>query len=79
LIQGQAIVIYERRSGEGDPQAPAGVGIAKLRYIRNVHVWRLYWQKGHERWVSYEPLAENRELKVLVQEVETDPYGAFFG
>lgn len=31
------------------------------------------------KWHLYEPLSESTRLEALVEEVDKDPYGAFFG
>jgi hypothetical protein len=54
--------------------------IAKFKYIRKNRVWKFYWIRKDMKWHSYFEMPNIlKSLEVLVQEVDSDPHGAFFG
>jgi len=78
-VEGQDVLIVEVRVVWDDPSRWMDHGVAKLKFNRKAGEWRLFWQRASLRWESYEPLAANRELSVLVEEIDRDPHGCFFG
>lgn len=53
--------------------------VARFRYNRKTGLWTLYWADRNLRWHIYEHIPPARDLKVLVEEVERDPTGIFWG
>jgi hypothetical protein len=71
-----------RKSPKRQESFVTGVGRDVRRAARTAReVARRYGtpQRASLRWESYEPLAANRELSVLVEEIDRDPHGCFFG
>jgi len=54
-------------------------GGAKMRFNRKAGAWQLFWQRASLKWEAYEPFAANRDLAVLVEEIDRDPHSCFFG
>jgi len=79
IVSSQDVLIVEVRVVWDDPSRWMDHGVAKLKFNRKAGEWRLFWQRAALRWESYEPLAANRELSVLVEEIDRDPHGCFFG
>jgi hypothetical protein len=78
-VKGQDVLIIEVRTVWDDPTRWMEHGIAKIRFNRAANEWRLFWQRASLKWQAYEPLAKSRELSVLVEEIDRDPNGCFFG
>ena len=78
-VQGHEVLIIEVRVVWDDPTRWTELGVAKLKFNRKTGEWKLFWQRASSKWQAYEPLAENRNLAVLVGEVDRDPHGCFFG
>jgi hypothetical protein len=53
--------------------------IAKFTYIGTQHEWRLYCQHRDLRWHSYRALPAASSLAKLLDEVDADPTGIFWG
>ena len=51
----------------------------KDQYVRTSNIWQLFWQRANGKWVSYEPLPLSKDLKSLVDKIDSDPHGCFFG
>jgi hypothetical protein len=78
-VEGQDVLIVEVRVVWDDPTRWMDHGVAKLKFNRKAGEWRLFWQRASLRWESYEPLASSRDLAILVEEIDRDPHGCFFG
>jgi Protein of unknown function (DUF3024) len=51
---------------------------AKLKFIKTVAKWRLYWMRADMKWHEYPGLPSSSYLDDLVQEIDTDPLACFF-
>lgn len=78
-IKGHDIVIYERRPRWDDRTIMAETPVAKIKLVRTVGEWRLYWQRRDLKWHSYPMLPSSHDLAELVAEIDEDPYACFFG
>jgi hypothetical protein len=79
LIDGYAIQVFECRPRWDDPAVWLQIPIAKIRFTRKTSEWQLYWHRANGKWMNYEPLLPSRDLVRLVNEIDTNPYGTFFG
>jgi hypothetical protein len=78
-IEKHTVIIYEARPNFKKPDIITRIPIAKLTYVAARKIWKLYWQKANGKWCKYEPKESDRELKVLIEEINQDPYACFFG
>lgn len=53
--------------------------VAKATYLKSRDVWRIYWQRGSLKWVSYEPAPNVDSLEAFLTVVEEDRFGCFWG
>jgi hypothetical protein len=73
------IEIFEVRPHWRNPGEEINSSVAKIKYIRTVNEWRLYWMRQDLKWHSYKPHAVCRQLEELVDTVDKDEYCCFFG
>jgi len=73
------VVIIEKRSRWDGSPGHTKTDVAKIKLVRTVNEWRLFWMRADLRWHSYQPLASSRYMEDLVDEVDADPYGCFWG
>ena len=78
-IKNQDVILYEIRSRWKKPDEQTELPCAKLKFVRNQNVWKLFWQRADMKWHAYGPLKSSRNLTELIAEIDTDPYGCFFG
>jgi hypothetical protein len=78
-VKGQDVFIVEVRAVWDDPSRWMDHGVAMLRFNRKAGEWRLFWQRASLNWEAYQPLASSHDLAVLVEEIDRDPHGCFFG
>ncbi|MGR8978853.1 MAG: DUF3024 domain-containing protein [Gammaproteobacteria bacterium] len=78
-IEKQNVIIYEIRPVWNNPSEFIKLPLAKLSYISSQKVWKLYWKRASGKWNKYEPKEFDKDLGRLVQEIDKDTYGCFFG
>ena len=80
-ISGHNAIVWEIRPVYFDPSRETKHGVAKFQYIRSRNTWKLYWMRADLKWHGYDPDPKQKlnELQEQIEEVERDPYGAFFG
>jgi len=79
LVTNNSVEVYEHRPRWNNPEEWIDEGIAKFLYSRTGKKWKLYWMRKDLKWHLYEPLSESTRIETLVEEVDSDPYGAFWG
>lgn len=78
-VKGYDVTVYEERPGWDNPQQWSSLPVAKLKYTRKDNVWKLYWMRRDMKWHLYEMPRGTKNLEPLLEEVDNDPHGAFFG
>lgn len=78
-VERQSIVIFERRADWMLPEDWVESPVAKATYVRTQDVWRLYWLRSDLQWHGYDPAPEFESLDVLLEVVDKDPLGCFWG
>lgn len=79
-IDGQAVTIFEVRplwrgkAGEFTRRA-----FARFRYVKVSGIWQIYWMRASGKWCAYEAHCVARRLEDVLEIIEADPYGCFFG
>lgn len=53
--------------------------IARLRYAKAAGKWSLYWRDRHLRFHVYDRIAPSPHVDDLLQEIDRDPTGIFWG
>lgn len=38
------------------------IPIAKIKYVKSLNIWKLYWMRASMKWVSYEPCPQSSSL-----------------
>ncbi|WP_241790888.1 DUF3024 domain-containing protein [Sphingobacterium rhinopitheci] len=76
---GQTAIFFEIRPQWNDPSHLLELPFAKLRFVKSSKMWKLYWMRGSGKWQSYEPQSESAYLQSLINEIDYDVDGCFFG
>jgi hypothetical protein len=53
--------------------------VAQLRYSPDGQQWQLYCADSNSRWHRYEPAPATTRLEELINEIDRDPTGIFWG
>jgi hypothetical protein len=47
--------------------------------VRTTGLWTLYWRRADGHWYAYGPAPPTADLAALLEVIDEDEYGAFFG
>lgn len=78
-IKGSDLMIVEVRPAFEDPDQFVEHPVAKVKWVSSRMVWRLFWMRADMKWHSYVPLPEAPTVRAVLDEVDRDPNGCFFG
>jgi hypothetical protein len=78
-IDGNAVLLFEERPAFPSPHDWHETPVAKFTYVETPRQWRLYCQHRDLRWHSYRALPTASSLAKLLDEVNEDPTGIFWG
>lgn len=78
-IKEHDVIIYTRRPQWDNPKEWIDSDMVKIKYVRTSNIWQLFWQRANGKWVSYEPFPQSKNLRSIIEELEADQYGCFFG
>ena len=76
-----AVTIVERRPPWREGYGPewTTLGIARFRYANTTGHWTLYWLDRNLRWHVYDLVEPATQIGPLLDEVDRDPTGIFWG
>lgn len=77
--RGNNITLFEHRPAFSQPDRWIKSPVAQFRYDPAAGRWALYWRDRNARWHRYEGKRPAADIGVLVQEVDQDPTGIFWG
>ncbi|MCW8830730.1 MAG: DUF3024 domain-containing protein [Gammaproteobacteria bacterium] len=71
--------IYEKRPIWNNPSEWSEMPVAKTKYILKTKQWTLYWADRNSKWHIYNEIRPNKDIKKIIQEIDNDPTGIFWG
>jgi hypothetical protein len=78
-IKGSEVVLFEERPDFHDAHKWREMVVAKFRHVGTQRQWRLYCQHRDLRWHEYKALPAAGSFDRLLDEVDADPTGIFWG
>jgi hypothetical protein len=80
-VEVRQLTIYECRPPWRPDIGPewTRMPIARLRYTKARRTWSLYWRDRNLRWHAYQHAAATGTVQTLLEEIERDPTGIFWG
>jgi hypothetical protein len=78
-LEASDVVLFEERPRFDRPREWQQDDIAKFRYVASRRQWRLYCQFRDLKWHEYKPRFTAPSFEELLQEVDQDPTGIFWG
>jgi len=77
---GQSVELFEIRPvWRGAPGQKMESPVVKATWVKRRSHWRVFWRRADLKWHRYEPLPETATLEAVLEEVEADPFGCFWG
>lgn len=78
-IEGSSVVLFESRVRYDNHAEWLEHPVAKFTYVASIERWRLFCVFRDLKWHGYQPRPEASTLAALVDEVQRDPTGIFWG
>ena len=78
-FRGNAVTLYEDRPGWKDPSQWGHMAIAQFRFDQANEEWTLYCADRNSKWHEYLEVDPTSRFESLLEEVDQDPTGIFFG
>lgn len=78
-ISDQSFVIFEIRPRWDNPNEKIEGPIAKATFVRSTKKWKLFWKRADNKWHGYEPFSESRSLERILDVIDKDECGCFWG
>ena len=73
------VMLFEKRPLFNDPEKWIHSDVAKFRLNATAGAWSLLWQDRNARWHFYDNCEPSPEIERLLEEVDSDPTGIFWG
>jgi hypothetical protein len=78
-FRGHRVTLFEERPGFRDPDRWTESVIAQFRMDKETFEWGLYWADRNSKWLLHEAFAPTRDFDAALREVDSNPYGIFWG
>ncbi len=78
-IRGNEVSLLESRPHLQGSGEWISMKVARFNKDPQTGLWQLFWADRNSKWRSYSPLSFHRDLEKLLQEVEKNESGAFWG
>jgi len=78
-VRGSAITLFERRPRFNAPSQWLEGGVARFRYDATTATWSLYCMHRDLKWHEYLSRGPAKRFETLLNEVQADPTGIFWG
>ena len=78
-IEGMDVILFEERPKWDDDRIWMKHPVAKFRYVNKYDHWKLYCLDRNSKWHYFEPIPPVGRFKILLDEVEKDKTGIFWG
>ncbi|MBC2593781.1 DUF3024 domain-containing protein [Ruficoccus amylovorans] len=78
-IEGQSIVLIEKRPYWRDPKEFTESEFAKVTFVKSTGTWSVYWKRASGKWERYEPCKTVPTLEAWIRLLCEDAHGCFQG
>lgn len=78
-ISGQSIEVFEVRPNWQDRTKKMEQAVAKATFVRTGSHWKIFWMRRHLKWHRYETDGEIVSLESVLNVIDQDEFGCFFG
>lgn len=78
-FRGNSVTLFEVRPAFGAPDVWVDIKVAQFRFDPAHSVWTLYCADRNSKWHEYYEIEPSPNFDDLLEEVEDDPTGIFWG
>ena len=79
IVKGMAITLFEERPGFRDKTIWERNDIVRIRYSKKDALWTLYCRDRNLEWHIYGRMPPTPNFSKILEEIESDPTGIFWG
>lgn len=76
---GSAFILFQVHLAWDNLEEHQEICFAKIRYYKSRSQWCLYWMRDNGKWEAYDPHPVSTHLQQLLEVIEEDSLGYFFG
>ncbi|MBI1926534.1 DUF3024 domain-containing protein [Candidatus Poribacteria bacterium] len=78
-FRGNSVTVIEQRPVPESPGNWLDIQVARFDYDAGTGLWSLRWRDRNVRWHPYPRIEPSKDFQRLLDEVEADPIGIFWG
>ena len=78
-LDGQSFEIFEIRPQWNNPSKTIEGPVAKATYVKSRKTWKLFWKRADNQWHSYKSFPTSKSLEKILEAIDTDEFGCFWG
>jgi len=78
-FRGDSVTLYEERPAYFNPRQWVKTVVAQFRYSSSSNTWTLYCADRNSRWHKYMDTEATPDFHSLLDEINEDPTGIFWG
>ncbi len=78
-IVDKSVFIIEIRPLFNDPDRKLELEMAKATFIKTSNQWKIFWLRSSGKWESYQPQPVVTSIEGVVEVIEKDELGCFWG
>lgn len=79
FFRGDSVTLFEERPRWDDPKEKTQLNVAQFRFDEATAKWSLYCRDRNSKWHLYQGIKQGASLDYLIDEVDKDPTGIFWG
>lgn len=76
---GNSVTLFQERPTFWEPETWVDIVVAQFRYDQKNKRWTLYCADRNSRWHLYDLIEPTPDFEALLEEVDEDPTGIFWG
>jgi len=76
---GKIAILYEIRPVWNNTKEIQNIKFAKIRFYKSKREWNLFWMRANGKWELYDPFPKSSHLDKILDIIEEDKHGCFFG
>jgi hypothetical protein len=78
-IRGSNVTIFESMPHLLYKNKWVDISVGQMRFDSKSNDWTLYYQDSSDRWHIYDEIEPSKNLQDLLDEIDEDPTGIFWG
>lgn len=79
IYENKTLELFEIRPRWDNPEILINMSFAKLKYISNKKIWKIYWKRASGKWEEYQPEPTVNDLFTAFKIIQEDKFYCFFG